>query len=61
MTNKLKKTVQNFTKMVALISRHPVQESIAIHFHPCNPVFLPQTTHSILFYGMFFYQIYSFI
>ena len=29
--------VQNFTRMAALISGHPVQKSIAIHFHPCNP------------------------
>ena len=34
--------------MAALISGHPVQKTIAIHFHPCNPVPLPQNTSSIL-------------
>ena len=36
--------------MAALISGHPVQKLIAIHFHPCNPVLLPQTTCYILGY-----------
>ena len=47
------KRLENFTRMVALISGHPVQISIAIHFHPCNPVLLPQNTCSILFGGIF--------
>ena len=51
MTSELK--VQNFTRMATLISGHPVQKSIAIHFHPCNPVLLPQNTCSILFCGIF--------
>ena len=38
--------------MAALISGHPVQKSITIHFHPCNPVPLPQNTCSILFCGI---------
>ena len=47
------KKVQNFTRMAALISGHPVQKSVAIHFHPCNPVLLLQNTCSILFCGIF--------
>ena len=39
--------------MAALISVHPVQKSIAIHFHHCNPVLLPQNTCSVLFWGIF--------
>ena len=39
---------QNFTRMEALISENPVQKSIAIHFHPCNPALLPKNTCSIL-------------
>ena len=39
--------------MVALISGHSVQKSIAIHFHPCNPVLVPQNTCSIMFCGIF--------
>ena len=39
--------------MAALISGHPVQKSNAIHFHPCNPVLLPQNSFSILFSGIF--------
>ena len=48
--------IKIFTRihMAALISGHPVQESIEIHFHPCNPVLLPQNTYSILFCGTFF-------
>ena len=43
MTNKkFKKNPTNFTRMADLISGHPVQKSIAFHFHPCNPVHLPQ-------------------
>ena len=38
--------------MAALISGHPVQKSIAIHFHPCNPVLVPQNTCSIMFCGI---------
>ena len=38
--------------MAALISGHPVQKSIAIHFYPRNPVLLPQNTCSILFCGI---------
>ena len=38
--------------MAALISGHPVQKSITIHFHPCNPVLLPQNNCSILFCGI---------
>ena len=34
--------------MAALISGHPVQKSIAIHFHPCDPVIRFQNTCSIL-------------
>ena len=45
--------VQNFTRMAILISGHPVQKSIAIRFHPCNPVLLPQNTCSILFCKIF--------
>ena len=45
--------VQNFARMATLISGHPVQKSIAIHFHPCNPVLLPQYNCSILFCGIF--------
>ena len=40
--------------MAALTSGHPVQKSIAIHVHPCNPELLPETTCSILFCGFFF-------
>ena len=39
--------------MTALISLHPVQRTIAIHFHHCNPVLLAQNTYSILFRGIF--------
>ena len=35
--------------MANLLSGHPVQKSIAIHFHPCNPVLLPQFSYPILF------------
>ena len=35
--------------MAALISGHPVQKSIAIHFHPCYSVLRPQNAGSILF------------
>ena len=38
--------------MAALIFEHPVQKSIAIHFHPCNPVLCPQNICSILFCGI---------
>ena len=48
------KRVETFTIMAALISGHPVQISIAIHFYPCNSVLLPKNTCSILFCGMFF-------
>ena len=50
--------VENFTKKAALISGHPVQKSIAIHFHPCNPLLVPQNTCSVMFRGIF-YRIYS--
>ena len=39
--------------MTILISGHPVQKSIAIHFHPCNPVLLPQNAWAILFCDYF--------
>ena len=58
-----KMTNASFTfnsRIAALISGHPVQKSIAIHFHPCNPVFRPQNTCSILFLGSF-YQMYLYI
>ena len=45
---------QNFTGIAALISKHHVQKSIAIHLHPCNPVLLPQNTCFILLCGIFF-------
>ena len=45
--------VQNFTTMAALISGHPFQKLIAIHFHPYNPVLLKQNNCSILFCGIF--------
>ena len=32
--------VQNFTRIVALISGHPVQKSIAIHFHVLWDLFI---------------------
>ena len=51
LTNK----VQNFTRMAASISGHPVQKTIAIHFHPCTPILLPQNTCSILFLVFFFF------
>ena len=38
-----------FTRMATSISGHPVQKSVAIHFHPCNPVLVPQNTCSNLF------------
>ena len=47
--------------MAALIFGHPVQKSIAIHFHPCNPVFLPQNTGSILFCGIFLSNLYVYL
>ena len=34
-------------------SGHPVQKSMAIHFHPCSPVLLPQNTCPILVCGIF--------
>ena len=40
-------------RMAALISGHPLQKSIAIHFHPCNPVLLPQNICSFLFFETF--------
>ena len=43
------KRLQNFTRMTALVSGHPVPKSIAIHFHPCNLELLPQNTCSIVF------------
>ena len=49
----LRVKVQTFTRMAALISQHPVHKSIVTHFHPCNPVLLPQNTCSILFCGIF--------
>ena len=39
--------------MAAVTSGHPVQKTIAIYFHPCNPLLLPQNTCSILFCGIF--------
>ena len=53
--------VQNFTRMAALISGHSVQKSIAIHFHPCNPVLLPQNARSILFCGIFLSNVFGYL
>ena len=44
--------------MAVLISGHPVQKSIAIYFHPCNPVLLQQYTYTLFCFGESFYQIY---
>ena len=56
MTNK-----KNFHLNGALISGHPVQKSIAIHFHPCNPVLLPQSNCSILFCGIFLSNLFVYL
>ena len=55
------KKVRNFARMAALISGHPVQKSIAIHFHPCNPVLLPQNTCSILFCCIFLTNLFVYL
>ena len=40
--------------MAALTSGHPIQTSIiTIHFRPCYCAFLPKSTCSILFCGIF--------
>ena len=46
--SEVQKKVHNFTSIAALISGHPVQKSIAIHFHPYNPVLLPQNKEGVL-------------
>ena len=55
------KKVQNFARMAALISGHPVQKSIAIHFHPCNPVLLFRNTSSILFWVIFLTNLFVYL
>ena len=47
--------------MAALISGHPVLKSIAIHFHPCNPVFLPQKTCFMLFCAIFLPNLFMYL
>ena len=47
--------------MAILLSGHPVQKSIAIHFHPCNPVLLPQNTRSILFCELFLSNLFVYL
>ena len=47
--------------MAALISGHTVQKSIAIHFHPCNPVLLPENTCSILFSWDLFIKLFVYL
>ena len=47
--------------MAALIVGHPVQKSITIHFHPYNPVLLPQNTCSILFCGIFLSNLFMYL
>ena len=53
------KRFKNFNRMVALIAGHPVQNSIAIHFRPSNPVLLPQNTCFILFCGFFLTNLFA--
>ena len=53
--------IQNFTRMAALITGHPVQKLIAIHFHPYNPVLLPQNIYSILFCGIFLSNLFVYL
>ena len=50
MTNKRFKISPGW--LAALISGHPVQKSIVIHFHPCNLVLSPQNTCSILLWDL---------
>ena len=45
----------------SLISGHPVQKSITIYFHPCNPVLLPQNNCSILFCGIFLSNLFVYL
>ena len=52
--------INKLARIAPLISGHPVQNSVAIHLYPCNPVLLPQNTYSILL-GKIFNQIYPFI
>ena len=47
--------------MAALISGHPVQKSIAIHFHPCNTVLLHKNTCSILSRGIFLTNLFVYL
>ena len=58
---KYQKKKKKITKMAGLISGHPVQKSIAIHFHPCNPVLLLQNTCSILFFGIFLTNLFVYL
>ena len=57
MTNKR----MEFHQMAAFISGHPVQKSITIHFHPCNPVLLPQDIFSILVCGIFLSNLFMYL
>ena len=53
MTNKkFKKNPTNFTRMADLISGHPVQKSIAFHFHPCNHLHLPQKKFYVVLWDL---------
>ena len=53
--------MNGFAQRLVLILRQKTTRKGSIHFHPCNPVFLPKNTLSIMFCGIFLSNLFVYL